>query len=1003
MLIAVGAVSANPAIVGANQGNASSYSASTKGRPPGYAIIDLGEWVTPIKVTNSGWILADVFLEHPLYGYVDYVRSQMNPSDWDYFANGSVINDIGDSGIAVGEFLDDRTRVYGAKWTLRNGNPLISPILTQGVEHLFIDDSNRIVSSIENVIHTASYFLGSGSPDGITYDTWSGARLDAWGDRTLNNSSYTIRKYYDPDAATSSNVGIVKSHDVAFGYVNFDILGINNKFQYWGTRGIGVSPSPLGEKILNGSTFDIPDFNIIAMSDSGEIFGSKDGAWQIYDPQTQVVLEVAKSSDSGSMRDFTTLSASQHIVVGSYYWQRVPEFDPVTKTYTGRMTNDYDRFEWTALISSDLMWSNMEATCISDNGCLIVGNGLFEGALHGFALLKMDVVPDYDRDGKIDQADRGKVTDTDPYRFWINDDDDSGEWDIDDVPQRGNDADAKDLQVDGLRDLVDFFPLFFDLEDFLGGFDLSTVDLKLSGSSLNFIQYPTDFDGIDPANSWQYLSDLDFARTELADAATVNVSDDANNPTSLGADFVTLASEGKGVLLFEGVDVSEPSNPLVLHAFVNGTEIFTYEFPLKLSDVEDMYYHRNLQDAAKNYDGSDEVASIAGEVSRSTAPNWPDALTNGKYFVYLHGFKVDGQSARGEHAESFKRLHQMGSNTRFVGVTWHGAVDPDYHKGVYQAFETGEALNGQLGLSGDITVMAHSLGNVVVSNAIQNGGFFPDRYFMINAAVATEAYAFGAVEQDMVEEDWDSIPHRLHAAEWHKVFEGTTDARKNLKWRNFFAGVPQATEVVNFHSLGEDVLAHMPGTDEESVYSRVWTWNWNLARGAWKAQELVKGKSWLSTGGASLLFERTQAGWNRNLLAYLPVFTNWSNVTDEEIQTKPVFDRFIEDDLTDEDETVAQAKASEMKVKYDLLGRAIPALSYAAAIDPIGSGLVSNFDMETSGRAPGLNGEWPVEGHEKSSEDTGSWLHGDFRANALHFVYPMYREMINRGGLDDEN
>jgi len=620
------------------------------------------------------------------------------------------------------------------------------------------------------------------------------------------------------------------------------------------------------------------------------------------------------------------------------------------------------------------------------------------------SLLKMDVVPDWDRDGVIDQADRGKVTDSDPYRFWINDDDDSGEWDIDDVPQRGNDADAKDLQVDGLRDLVDFFPLFFDLEDFLGSFDdLTTVDLKLSGSSLSYIQYPANFDGIEPSDSWKYLSDLTFARDNLADAVTVKVSDDSANPTSLGADFVTLASDGKGVLLLEGVDASEPSNPLVLHAFVNGTEIFTYEFPLKLSDVEDMYHHRNLQDVAKNYDGSDEVASIAGESSRSTAPNWPDAVTNGKYFVYLHGFKVDGQRARGEHAESFKRLHQMGSNTRFVGVTWHGAVDPDYHKGVYQAFETGEALNGELGLSGDITVMAHSLGNVVVSNAIQNGGFLPNRYFMVNAAVATEAYAFSAVEQDMVEEDWDSIPHRLHAGEWHKVFEGTTDARKNLKWRNFFAGVPQATEVVNFHSPGEDVLAHMVGTDEESVYSRVWTWNWNLARGAWKAQELVKGKSWLSTGGESLLFERTQAGWNRNLLAYLPLFTNWSNVTNEEIQTTPVFDRFIEDDLTDEDETVAQTKAAEMKVKYDLLGRAIPALSYAAAIDPIGSGLVSNFNMETSGRASGLNGEWPVEGHEKSSEDTGSWLHGDFRANALHFVYPMYREMINRGGLDDEN
>jgi len=702
------------------------------------------------------------------------------------------------------------------------------------------------------------------------------------------------------------------------------------------------------------------------------------------------------------------LDGLEEIVAGADYFKRMTQRDP-----DGNPTNlpspDFHRAKLDWLVSNNSNWSDLCATAMSPNGT-IVGEGIFTDPetgvpeLRGVLLLKVDLVPDWDRNGVIDQADRGKVTESDPFRFWINDDDDSGEWDIDDVPQRGNDADAKDLQVDGLRDLVDFFPLYFDLEDFLGSFDdLSTVDLKLSGSSLSFIQYPANFDGIEPSDSWKYLRDLTFARDNLADATTVKVSDDPANPTSLGADFVTLASEGKGVLLLEGVDASQATAPPVLHAFFNGTEIFTYEFPLRLSDVEDMYHHRNLQGIVKNYDGSDEVASIVGEPSRSTAPNWPDELSNGKYFVYLHGFKVDGQRARGEHAEAFKRLHQMGSNTRFVGVTWHGTVDPDYHKGVYQAFETGEALNSELGLNGDITVMAHSLGNVVVSNAIQNGGFLPDRYFMVNAAVATEAYGFSAVEQDMVEENWDSIPHRLHAAEWHKVFEGTTGARKNLKWRNYFAGVLQSTTVVNFHSPGEDVLAHMTGLKTESVYNRIWTWNWNLARGAWKAQELVKGKSWLSTGGESLLFERTQSGWNRNLLAYLPGFTNWANVTDEDIKTTPVFDRFIEDDLTDADSAVAHAKASEKKVEYDLLARAIPALSYAAAIDPIGGGFITDWDMETKGRAPGLNGEWPVEGHTKDiGQDLGRWLHSDFRANALHFVYPMYEEMIIQGGMNDD-
>jgi len=40
-------------------------------------------------------------------------------------------------------------------------------------------------------------------------------------------------------------------------------------------------------------------------------------------------------------------------------------------------------------------------------------------------------------------------------------------------------------------------------------------------------------------------------------------------------------------------------------------------------------------------------------------------------------------------------------------------------------------------------IMAHSLGNIVVSSAIQDFGMNIDAYFAIDAAVATEAYDGG--------------------------------------------------------------------------------------------------------------------------------------------------------------------------------------------------------------------------------------------------------------------
>ena len=227
-------------------------------------------------------------------------------------------------------------------------------------------------------------------------------------------------------------------------------------------------------------------------------------------------------------------------------------------------------------------------------------------------LLKVDIVPDYNRDGTIDQSDRGKVTDSNPFRFWINDDDDSGEVDNDDVPgQTGTAADASggfSGAVDGMRDLVDYFPLFFDLEDFLSNFDdLSTVDLKLSGNGMTYMLYDESFAGLAPEDAGNYLRDLTVARS-LKNNDTRRVSSDPNAPSSLGAPFVQLASEGKGVLFLESHAAT--TDPLVLHVFVNGTELFKYEFPLSITGVEDMFEHRDLLSLAKEYEDPNEIAEV---------------------------------------------------------------------------------------------------------------------------------------------------------------------------------------------------------------------------------------------------------------------------------------------------------------------------------------------------------------------------------------------------------
>jgi hypothetical protein len=135
-------------------------------------------------------------------------------------------------------------------------------------------------------------------------------------------------------------------------------------------------------------------------------------------------------------------------------------------------------------------------------------------------------------------------------------------------------------------------------------------------------------------------------------------------------------------------------------------------------------------------------------------------------------------------------MHQAGSRAKSVGVTWDGDTSPDYHNAVYRAFRTSEHVAAELGGFSNLTIAAHSLGNMVISNAMAQAtqAFNPDRYYLMNAATPIEAYnatqtsnSSGNVDMDeyMIEIDWKDYPDRLYASNWHELFD-SSDARSQL-------------------------------------------------------------------------------------------------------------------------------------------------------------------------------------------------------------------------------
>jgi hypothetical protein len=101
----------------------------------------------------------------------------------------------------------------------------------------------------------------------------------------------------------------------------------------------------------------------------------------------------------------------------------------------------------------------------------------------------------------------------------------------------------------------------------------------------------------------------------------------------------------------------------------------------------------------------------------------------------------------------------------------------------------------------------------------------------------------------------------------------------------------------------------------------------------------------------------------------------------------------METELHDLD--AGHAKTSELKVQYDLLASAIPAMSYSMAVNPM-PGMADNIDMQSLKTDAS---KWPSEKHE-SNESSGRWLHSDVREVAFCYLYKMYEKMINLGNLN---
>jgi predicted alpha/beta hydrolase family esterase len=639
---------------------------------------------------------------------------------------------------------------------------------------------------------------------------------------------------------------------------------------------------------------------------------------------------------------------------------------------------------------------------------------------------------DANHDGTMDFTYQGpdQTSSTRPFRFWVNDDQDSG----DDGGNGGipglTAAQLADgttpIQVQntgvsylsfqsiwsihGRRDLVDFFPVYLNIGSLFQSNSLS-AGISVTDTNYQFVLSQADsalrfaYTDLTPTNYMNFLRDTNVSGS-LAYAPLTTIT--ATGTALTNAFLNGIATNNQGIILVEGVTAT--TQPLVLTIYHGTNQIAQTQLYLSISGVEQMFRSKTMV-------LTPQPGTVPDRLTDASVTNEPD--TTEVNFIFVHGYNVNSDQARGWNADMYKRLYWSGSHAKYYGVTWEAAdsqvagVSIDLQTNIVNAFNTAPLLNTFLNsLPGPNVVVAHSLGNMLVLSTLNDyGNQNINTFFMIDAAVAIEAIDTSApLNPDMYPSAWTNYESRLWASEWHNLWPAT-DARSTLTWSGRLAGLQNAS-IYNFFSSGEEVLRDYPYDPPTSYAGIVADQAVYAAQGetgdyTWAFQEKLKGLL-----VENFLLSSDHGGWQFNHSYGATVDNIWfppspseaAALTSINLQTNAFFNLssvagspapFTSDLALESSSGSSYAQINRNRILSD----AISCLTLPVGANPVPSfDDDHDFDMQTL-----YENGWPlVRGAPQFPAETtafGEWHHSDVRAVAYTFTYKLFNQMVTVGNL----
>jgi uncharacterized membrane protein len=429
------------------------------------------------------------------------------------------------------------------------------------------------------------------------------------------------------------------------------------------------------------------------------------------------------------------------------------------------------------LVGARLDLPLVSAPAISQNGMIVANDGVTNDA-EVFLLVPDELMVDANNDGKmsftnaaVHNKDRTKRHA--PYQFWVNDDRDEGD---DDVPVEGLIDWTKNV-INQERDLEDFSRLWV---SFKGLTDL----VKSAGVQLQLEWQPNDgtlpwrpaegnpaiklFPAAEPDGGRKYLDKKNGAEAQIRPPYNTTyglVRRDFPLVLPLGQTALANLTEEQPNLYFLFEGVARGKGRLVLKLLKNGQPLAEYPpLYMEIKDVKDMYERWTVGDVTEA--NTSIFSSLDYQVWPTDTPvqkfgtsgaPLPDPTEDAEkdYILLVHGWNASPFSKDSVGDTAFKRLYWQGFKGRFGLFRWptfyfEGDTAPVHH------FDASEhrAWASSLGLlslinrlnassfSGRVRIVAHSMGNVVVSEALRRSqsGQIVHTYIASQAAMPAHCY-----------------------------------------------------------------------------------------------------------------------------------------------------------------------------------------------------------------------------------------------------------------------